>query len=343
MPQAPLQTTRRTLSCLAIAVLTLTASSTWAQTVLKYSRWLPPKHAINVEVLEPWAEDVKRVTAGRVTLEFLPKAVATPAAQFDVIHDGLADFGVILPGYTPGRFPLFDLGELPLISSDVAELAPAFYRVYAKHLAPLKPFAGTHVLTVFSTTPNHILTRSSLVNDLSDTKGLKMRAPSKSSVAIIEAIGAVAIQKPISEMYELAATGVVDGTFNARTAVFDWKLNKVMPYLTVVKGGIGQPVMAFLVNEKKWNSISAADREAIMAISGEKLAALAGKSYAEHELAAQQKLSADGMTIKDASPKLMGQLQEALKPLGQAWVDSARKAGMANPEAALAEFRADIK
>ena len=157
------------------------------------------------------------------------------------------------------------------------------------------------------------------------------------------AIGAVAIQKPISEMYELAATGVVDGTFNARTAVFDWKLNKVMPYLTVVKGGIGQPVMAFLVNEKKWNSISAADRDAIMAISGEKLAALAGKSYAQHELDAQQKLSADGMTIKDASPKLMAELQQALKPMGQAWIDSAKKAGMANPEAALAEFRADIK
>ncbi len=343
MTQTTLLTARRAISSMAIAVLTLTASSTWAQTVLKYSRWLPPKHAINVEVLEPWAADVKRVTEGRVTLEFLPKAVATPAAQFDVIHDGLADFGVILPGYTPGRFPMFDLGELPLISSDVSELAPAFYRVYAKYLAPLKPFAGTHVLTVFSTTPNHLLTRSGLVTQMEDTKGMKMRAPSKSSVAIIQAIGAVAIQKPISEMYELAATGVVDGTFNARTAVFDWKLNKVMPYMTLVKGGIGQPVMAFLVNEKKWNSISAADRDAIMAISGEKLAALAGKSYAAHELAAQQKLSADGMTIKDASPKLMAQLQEALKPLGQAWVDSAKKAGMTNPEAALAEFRADVK
>jgi TRAP-type transport system periplasmic protein len=343
MNHTPSHTTRRAMYAMLVVAATLTASSAWAQTVLKYSRWLPPGHAINVEVIEPWSADVKRVTAGRVTIEFLPKAVAKPVAQFDVIRDGLADFGVILPGYTPGRFPLFDLGELPLISSNVAELAPAFYRAYAKHLAPLKPFAGTHVLTVFSTTPNHILTRTALVTQLDDSKGLKMRAPSKSSVAIIEAIGAVAIQKPISEMYELAATGVVDGTFNARTAVFDWKLNKVMPYLTVVKGGIGQPVMAFLVNEKKWNSISAADRDAIMAISGEKLAALAGKSYAQHELDAQQKLSADGMTIKDASPKLMAELQQALKPLGQAWIDSAKKAGMANPEAALAEFRADIK
>jgi TRAP-type C4-dicarboxylate transport system substrate-binding protein len=343
MSHASYRPVRRTLSTFAIMTLAFAASSAWAQTVLKYSRWLPPKHAMNVEVIEPWAAELKRVTEGRVTLEFLPKAVATPAAQFDVVRDGLADFGVILPGYTPGRFPLLDLGELPLISNDVAELAPAFYRAYAKHLAPLKPFAGTHVLTVFSTTPNHILTRSSLVTQLEDMKGLKLRAPSKSSVAIIQAVGSVAIQKPISEMYELAATGVVDGTFNARTAVFDWKLNKVMPYMTLVNGGIGQPVMSFLVNEKKWNSISAADRAAIMSISGEKLAKLAGKSYAEHELAAQQKLSADGMTIKEASPKLMAQLEVALKPMAQAWVDVAKKEGMANAEAALADFRADVK
>jgi TRAP-type C4-dicarboxylate transport system substrate-binding protein len=97
------------------------------------------------------------------------------------------------------------------------------------------------------------------------------------------------------------------------------------------------------VNEKKWNSISAADRAAIMSISGEKLAKLAGKSYAEHELAAQQKLSADGMTIKEASPKLMAQLEVALKPMAQAWVDVAKKEGMANAEAALADFRADVK
>ncbi|MCL4745531.1 MAG: TRAP transporter substrate-binding protein [Burkholderiaceae bacterium] len=328
------------IKALAISVAALAASAASAQVVLKYSRWLPPPHAINTKVIEPWAAEVKRVTSGRVTVEFLPKAVATPAAQFDVIRDGLADFGVVLAGYTPGRFPVLDLGELPLISSDVAQLAPAFYRIYAKHLAPLDPFAGTHVLTIFSTTPNHILTRSSLVNKLDDMKGLKLRAPSESAVAIIKAVGSVAIQKPISEMYELASTGVVDGTFNARTAVSDWKLNKVLPYLTVVKGGIGQPTMAFLVNSKKWSSISAPDRDAIMAISGEKLAALAGKSYAEHELAADKNLKAQGMTIKDASPELMAELEQRLSVVGQAWVNTAKAAGLTNAEAVLAEFRA---
>lgn len=106
--------------------------------------------------MRPWGQEVERVTAGRVKLEFLPKAVGTPPTQFDVVRDGLADVGVILPGYNPGRFPALDLGEMPLLSSETALLAPTFYRAYVKHLEASKPFRGTHVLTVFATTPTQI-------------------------------------------------------------------------------------------------------------------------------------------------------------------------------------------
>ncbi|MGE0313461.1 MAG: TRAP transporter substrate-binding protein [Lautropia sp.] len=330
-----------TAATLGAAVLAAGAAS--AQTVLRYSSWLPPKHTINAEVLMPWAAEVQRVTAGRVKVDVLPKAVASPPAQFDVINDGLADLGVILPGYNAGRFPLMELGELPLLSSDVTKLAPAFYRIYKKHLEAHQPFKGTHVITVFATTPNQLVTRAAPVNTLGDLKGLKLRAPSRSAVELIDALGAVALQKPVSEMYELASTGIVDGTLFAATAVSDWKLGKVLPFMTLVDGGVGQPVMAFLVNAKVWNGISKADRDAIMAVSGEQLAATAGRQYGDHEKSAREKLAAEGAKIIEGSPALQAELRQRLSALDDAWIAKAKASGLQDPRAVLDEFRQALK
>nr|WP_246206196.1 TRAP transporter substrate-binding protein [Propylenella binzhouense] len=324
------------------AALAVGVGSAAARTVIRYSPWLPAHHAVHDGLIRPWIKEVERVTEGRVSVEFLPKAVGTAASQFDVVRDGLADMGVILPGYTPGRFPLLEMGELPLLSSDAAVIAPAFYRSYFKHFAALEPLKGTHVLTIFSTTPNQLVTDTKIIETLSDFSGLKLRAPTVTSIPIINALGAVPVQKPVSEMYELASTGVVDGTFFAATAINDWKLAELLPYMTKVPGGIGQPVMAFLVNEATWNSISEEDRKAIMEVSGEKLAAAAGKNYAESEEAAYAKLKQAGVTIQDASPSLVQELKQALAPVEAEWVAKAKANGLEDPAAVLAEFRADM-
>ncbi|TWG92810.1 TRAP-type C4-dicarboxylate transport system substrate-binding protein [Mesorhizobium sp. J18] len=327
----------------ALAAAIAASSPAAADVVLKYSPWLPPQHAVHVGLINPWIEEVEKATEGRVKIEFLPKAVGNAAGQFDVVRDGLADMGVILPGYTPGRFPLLEIGELPLLSSDAAVIAPAFYRLYVKHLEQLNPLKGTHVITIFSTTPNQVVSGRSIIDKTADFVGLKLRAPTVTSIPIINALDAVPVQKPVSEMYELASSGIVDGTFFAATAVVDWKLGKLLPYMTRIPGGIGQPVMAILVNEQKWESISEADRKAIMDLSGEKLAAKAGENYAASEKVAYGKLEAEGVKIEDAQAGLVGELKEKLASVDQKWFESAKKAGLENPEAVLNEFRAELQ
>jgi TRAP-type transport system periplasmic protein len=320
----------------------IVSSEANAETVIRYSPWLPAQHSIHEGVIRPWIAQVEAVTEGRVKVEFLPAAVGRPAEQYDVVTEGLADMGVILPGYTPGRFPLLDLGEMALLSDDAAVLGPAFYRIYTEHLADIDLLSRAHVLTIFATTPNHVVTNTKIIESLSDFQGLRMRAPTAASISIIDAIGAVPVQRPVSEMYELASTGIVDGTFFASTAVVDWNLEALLPYMTRIPGGIGQPTMAFLINQEKWDSISEEDRSAIMKISGEALAAVAGGNYAASETAARDKLLNAGVTIEPASDQLLDELREALAPVEAQWVEAARGAGLADPAAVLEQFRADL-
>jgi TRAP-type C4-dicarboxylate transport system substrate-binding protein len=113
------------------AALSLSASIAAAQakTVLKYSSWFPATHSTK-RVLRLWIAEVERVTEGRVTVEYLPAVVRSPRERFDVVVDGLADLMIVLPGHTPGRFPVMEVGELPLlVSTDETTSAPAFCKL----------------------------------------------------------------------------------------------------------------------------------------------------------------------------------------------------------------------
>ncbi|TWG92800.1 TRAP-type C4-dicarboxylate transport system substrate-binding protein [Mesorhizobium sp. J18] len=324
------------------AALAAMTTSALCQTIIKYSPWLPPAYVLNEPVLKPWMAEVEKVTEGRVKIEWLPKAVGSAAAQFDVVRDGLADMSIILPGYTPGRFPVMEMGELPLLTDDPAVLSPIFERIYQKHLDKLQPFKGTHLLTIWASTPTQIVTTKGIIKEKSELTGLKMRAPSKTAVEEMEALGIVPVQKPVSEMYELASSGIVDGTFFPLSPIVDWKVENIIKYVTKVRGGMGQSVLAILINDAKWQSIDEKDREAIMAISGEKLSRAVGEEYARGEDRARETLLAAGVTIEDASPALQGQIEEALAAVDKSWVKVAQSKGLNDAQAVLDEFRAEL-
>lgn len=100
----------RSLALAAAAALSLAATQAAAETVLKFSSFLPTTHAL-CPVWQKWQADVERVTEGRVRIEILPKVVGTVAGQLDVARDGLADIACIIHGCSPGRFTMTSVAE----------------------------------------------------------------------------------------------------------------------------------------------------------------------------------------------------------------------------------------
>ena len=52
---------------LIITALGACGFSAQAQTVWRFSNWLPPTHHVITEMIQPWAADVEKATEGRVT------------------------------------------------------------------------------------------------------------------------------------------------------------------------------------------------------------------------------------------------------------------------------------
>lgn len=328
---------------LAIGLSTVT-SVAWAQqtVTIRYSNWLPPKFFLWEQVLQPWMAEIEKVTEGRVKVEVLPKVVGTTASQFDVVRDGLADMSFLVSSYTPGRFVLTEFGELPLLSSDAKTIAPLFDGLYRKHLAQYNEFKGVEILSIVTISPSQVFTRTKQVKSLDDFKGLKMRSPTSGTTAFLEMVGGVPINKASTEAFEMLSTGAIDGQLTQANTVVGFNQVELTKHALLLPGGVSNAVNIVAINSGKWAEISAQDQKSIMDISAGKLAGSWGAAYSKAEDDANEALKTAGYTVEDASPELLAQLRDLVKPIEQAWVERAKAKGMTNPEEVLAEYRAGI-
>ena len=128
------------------------------------------------------------------------------------------------------------------------------------------------------------------INKVDDLAGMKIRSGGGISEQMARALGASAFVKPAPESYELLSSGVADGTFFPLESISSFKLDTIVKYATLFPGGFYSSAFGFFMNEDKWNKLSKQDQDAIMSVSGETLARLAGKVWDATDRAALEDL-----------------------------------------------------
>lgn len=324
---------------LGLGLLTSATTAGAADVTINYSNWIPPSHLLHSEAIVPWADEVAKVTGGRVKINILPKVVGSVPAQYDVVSDGLADMGLFVPGYTPGRFNATAIGELPMLSDDPLVGAVAFNWLYETTLKQKDIFKGVHVVAMFTTSPGQIFTARKQVNTLADLRGLKLRSPLASTGPMLSAMGAVPVQKPVSELYELMTSGIIDGTLAGKEQVAGFKLGEVINHLTLVSGGLYNSVLGVIINQDVWNRIAPADQEAIRKVSGRALAEKVGRAYRKLDADGLALMGKSGKTVTTASPAFLAEIATAVAPVVQTILTNS---GVANAGDVLATYKEQI-
>ena len=313
-----------------------------AQTVLRYSNYIPPTHILRAQVFDPWIANVEKVTAGRVKITMLPKVVGTVAGQYDVVKDGLADIAVVVPSYTPGRFDLTEIVEIPFLGDRAELVAPVFHNFYTKNLLKHGEFSGAHVLSIFTNTPPLLFTAKRSLKTIDDFNGMKLRTSSASMAQSVTLLGGVPIIKPVTDIYEMVSSGLVDGAFFPAVDHKSFKLTQTLPKASFFPNGISCSAIALVINESKWQAISPTDREAIMKISGEAMASTAGKAYDDAGREALEELRKSGGSLDTVPAEMVAELKKKLQPVEQAWLEKAKKKGLADPAGTLQTLRASL-
>ncbi len=326
----------------ALAAATLAAVPARAETVLTMSSWVPAAHLMQKVVLEGFAADVERVTAGRVKFRLLPKAPAAPPGSFDAVRDGLTDMTMGVPGYQPARFILPAIAELPGSGATAEINSVALHRIHWRYLHQANEFKGVKLVGIFTHGPGQMFNTKKPIASLADLRAMKIRTGGGIAEQMARALGASAFVKPSTESYELLSTGVADAIFFPLESVTAFKLQGVVKYGTLFPGGFYGSVLTLFMSQEKFDKLPKEDRDAIDSIAGEAVARKAGQAWDAADTAALTAMKAAGVAIADASPALVAEVQAKTPEIEQAWIKAATTRGI-DAAKVLAEFRAELK
>jgi TRAP-type transport system periplasmic protein len=333
---------KHTIVAAGLAVLVSWGSAAQAQTTMTMSSWVPPSHSLTKDVLAVWAQNVEKASNGRVKLQMLPKHPSAPPGTFDAVKDGLVDVSYVTASYTPARHILPLLPELPGGGTTAEINSVAFSRIHWKHLHAIGEYKGVKLLGVFTHGPGQMFNTKRPINKVEDLAGMKIRSGGGISEQMARALGASAFVKPAPESYELLSSGVADGTFFPLESINSFKLSSVVKYATLFPGGFYGSAFGFFMNEDRWNKLAKEEQDAIMSVSGEALARLAGKSWDAADRAAYEEMKKAGIQITEASPELIAGVKERAKVIEDEWVKNASAKGIDGAKV-LAEFREELK
>ena len=315
------------LGAVALGAMGLSGAAS-AETTLTLSSWLPPKHPIVENMIVPWAAEVEKATNGNVKIKILPKAMGKPPAHFDIAKDGLADISYGVHGYQPGRFLMTKAVEMPFLGDSATASSVAYWRIYKKYLEKYDEHKGTVVLGVFTHGPGEMFNAVRPVNQLSDLDGLKIRVGGGVVNDVTKALGVTSLLKPASKSYELMSNGVADGVFFPKESIASFKLSKLVRYATFVPGGLYNTSFFLVMNPGSFNKLSKEDQDAIMKVSGENFARIAGKGWDDADKAGVATMEADGVEITTASDDLVGAIKEKTAPIEAAWIAEVTEKGL---------------
>jgi TRAP-type C4-dicarboxylate transport system substrate-binding protein len=294
---------------------------------LKMSHFMSEKHPMHAKLMAPFAEEVEQATDGRVTITiYSGGALGKPPDQYDSAVTGITDIAFGLQGYTPGKFPLTSVLELPAMVDIAATGSRVLWGLYEKFPEIRDEYPGVKVLTIWTHDTGQIMTTKKPIRTMDDLKGMTIRAPTASHVAMVEAWGATAVQMPISELYDSLAKGVADGCVVPYSAIKSFNLADVCQYITV--GDFYVCTFFLVMNLDSWDKISSKDQKIIEGLIGSRMSETAGAAYDAAGKVGLQTAQEAGLDIYELPAGELAKWREALAPLYQQWIADIEAKGL---------------
>lgn len=294
---------------------------------LSISSFMPGPHPQHTDLFEPFIEQVEEVTEGRVTGTMYPaNALGESNAQYDLVVNGVADMSMALHGYTPGRFPLTGVTELPFMGGNAVESTEIFWNLHEQFPEIAEEHDGTKVAWLFKNDPAQLLTVDKPIQSPEDLNGLRIRTPSPAANGILEAYGAIPVSMPMGDVYEAMQRGVVDGALAPASVITNFQLADVTGYIT--KGDFYTSSLFVVINPNTWSQIAEEDQVAIEELMGEAMALKAGEIYDEDGEGGWNAAREGGIEIYEISDEELDTWKAPLEHLNEEWVEEMEAQGL---------------
>ncbi len=311
----------------SFVILAVGALPAAAQEVtLTLHHFLSPQSNTHQAFLAPWARRVEEQSGGRIAIEIYPSMTlgGKPPQLFDQARTGIADIVWTLPGYTPGRFPVVEVFELPFVTGSAQATSQAVMDFHDDHL--VEEFAGVKALILHAHAPGVIHTRATPVTSIEDLAGLKLRAPTRQINAALEALGAIPVGMPVPEVPEAVSRGVVEGALVPYEVTPTLRLQELTHHHT--ESGLYTAVFLLAMNRDVYEGLADDLRQVIDANAGVEAARWAGAIWDAKEIEARGIVADGGGNIIVLDTAELERWRRATQPVTDAWIAATDAAGL---------------
>lgn len=326
-----MQIKRMLMAALAATVLPVAAQA--QTTTLLLNSFLAPQHPVTRVVIKPWAERVTAATEARVKVDVAPNSLAAPQQQLSSVVKGVFDISYQFHGLMAEQVKLNQIAHLPFVNTTARGSSMALWRTYERHFAKANELGDVQVLAMFVLPPGATFGMDKPILSTADLKGQKIYGLPGVPAKVLEAAGAGVVAAPAARSYEIVSGKTVDAFVGY--SVSDADGLKTLPYakhVTDVPGNLTAPSFVLFISKKRWQALSAKDRETIQSLSGEAFARNMA-IYDELETKARAAAAASGIRFHQANDAFVQDLRRLAAPLTEAWLADAAKLGVNGKEA----------
>ena len=330
------------LAAAGVAVaLTAFAPASQAATEFAFSNWIPWTHKLSTRLLIPLMDVIEKRTEGRVKFRKLPKPLGHPRAHMDIVRTGQAGAAFGVHGYSPKRLRAYAFSEFPLTGEDAVATSVAFQRTHDRFFKGKGYYKGVHLIGLNTHGPGVIHHSKKLIKSIADMKGQKIRTGGPAPLAIVTAWGGTSIRLPAPKSYEVLSTGVVDGVTFPYEALTGFKIVNLVKFHTELPGGLYNSGFYTFIAQKKYDGLSAADKQIIASVSGENFAFVAGRVWNQNDADGLEAAKKGGHKFGKASAGMVASVKKIKANLEARYIADMKKQGI-NGAAVLKFFYGEV-
>ncbi len=309
----------------ALLALLLAGPATAQETTLRLHHFLAESSPVHAGYLAPWAERVETESGGRIRIEIYPSMQlgGAPPSLIDQVEDGVVDLVWTLPGYTPGRFPITEVFELPFLAGSGATASVALCEFASEALQD--EYADVRLIALHTSGPGLFHVRGDPIRSLEDLRGMQIRGPSRTTTDALAELGAEPIGMPVPQVPEALSRGVVDGALLPWEVTAPLRVPELVDSHTGFAGPRGFYVSTFLfaMNPGSYTALPDDLRAVIDAnsmASGCDEARIAGANEDAYDLRGRDLAVAEGNEIVTIPEAEVPRWIDALQPVVDRWV-----------------------
>jgi len=289
-------------------------------------------HHVTQLNLQPLAKDIAEKTKGQVKIEIYYSQTLTKAAQsYEAVRTGLADMAFVVPGNTPGQFPITSIASLPFAFSTGVNGAKSLLALYKAGYLD-KEYSEVYVVSFGSSSPNQIHLTNKRPMSLGDFQGLKIRSSGGYVSKTLQAVGMTPINMPAADLYLSMQRGVIDGTVLAYASAGEYKLAEFAR--NVCELSLGGTPLVVIMNKNVWQKLSK-DVQKVFEGVQEKATFRGGNSYDESDLAGKKMYADAGANMYKVAPAEMKKIMEKGNVVWADWVKEMEGKGLPGQKACM--------